>query len=76
MNYLIEYELPRGTHGAYFAPIKKGAVEFGDYAGQPYAYEMEFLLNENKVEILEMGKRTVTGALGEELQVIKLRIVR
>lgn len=78
MKYLIEYELPTGTNGAYLAPIKKGEIlnPNSPYYGDPYAYEMEFLLNESKVEIIEIGKRTVTGGLGEELQVIKLRIVR
>lgn len=78
MKYLIEYEMPAGTNGAYLAPIKKGEIinPNSPYFGDPYAYEMEFLLNEYKVKIIEIGKRTEIGALGEELQVIKLRIIR
>lgn len=78
MKYLIEYEMPAGTNGAYLAPIKKGEIinPNSPYFGDPYAYEMEFLLNEYKVKIIELDKRTEIGALGEELKVIKLRIIR
>lgn len=75
MKYLIEIEAPVGTKGAYLAPIKTGEIAHGDYEGEKYAREMEFLLKKSKVEIVEMGKRKVKGANGESLKVVKLRIV-
>lgn len=36
---------------------------------------MEFLLKGTKVEIVEFNDKTVTGAMGEELIHIKLRII-
>ena len=75
MKYLIEIEAPAGTKGAYLAPIKTGEIAHGDYEGEKYAREMEFLLKKSKVEIVEMGKRKVKGANGESLKVVKLRIV-
>lgn len=65
MNYLLEIEAPAGTKGAYYAPIVKGK----------FVEEMEFLLKKCKMEIVEMDKNVVKGALGEDLQVIKLRII-
>ena len=53
----------------------KGIGDSHPLHGQNYAREMEFLLNKSKVEIVEMGKRTVKGANGESLEVIKLRIL-
>ncbi len=65
MRYLLEIEAPAGTKGAYFAPIVKGK----------FVEEMEFLLKKCKMEIVEMDKNVVKGALGEDLKVIKLRII-
>ena len=75
MKYLIEIEAPAGTKGAYLAPIKKGAVIFGDYAGEKYANEMEFLLKKCKVELVKFGGKPVKGAMGEKLIPIRLRVV-
>ena len=82
MKYLIEIEAPTGTRGAFLAPIKQGTwfapPEIGvghPLHGQNYAREMEFLLKKSKVEIVEMGKRKVKGAMGEDLIPIKLRVV-
>lgn len=78
MSYIIEIEAPAGTKGAYLAPIKQGTW-MGDpdnpHFMESYAREMEFLLKECEVEIVEFEDRTIAGALGEELQHIKLRIV-
>lgn len=65
MRYLLEIEAPAGTKGAYYAPIVKGK----------FVEEMEFLLKNCKMKIIEMDKNVVKGALGEDLKVIKLRII-
>lgn len=77
MKYLIEIEAPAGTKGAYLAPIKKGEIMNPEspYFGEKYAREMEFLLKKSKVEIVEFNDKTVTGAMGEELIHVKLRII-
>ena len=77
MKYLIEIEAPAGTKGAYLAPIKKGEIINPDspYHGEHFAREMEFLLKESKMEIIEFNDKTVTGAMGEELIHIKLKVI-
>ena len=81
MSYIIEIEAPVGTRGAYLAPIKKGTwyappwVVDHPLNGQNYAREMEFLLKESKVEIVKFEDKTITGANGEKLKHILLRIV-
>lgn len=75
MKYIIEYELPAGTKGAYLAPIKKGEKEWGEFAGEPYAREMEFLLKKHKLEIVDFEDKTVKGALGEDLKHIKVKVI-
>lgn len=75
MKYIIEYELPAGTKGAYLAPIKKGEMEWGEFAGEPYAREMEFLLKKHKLEIVDFEDKTVKGALGEDLKHIKVKVI-
>lgn len=76
MKYIIEYELPAGTTGAYFAPIKKGEIIGGEYNGEPYAWEMEFLLKEHDYELVEFNDKKIKGAMGEDLIHIKLKLIK
>ena len=81
MNYIIEIEAPKGTQGAYLAPIKQGnwyappEDPHNPLNGTPYANEMEFLLKRCKVELVKFGGKPVKGANGEDLIPIKLRVV-
>lgn len=76
MKYIIEYELPAGTTGAYLAPIKKGEIIGGEYNGEPYAREMEFLLKEHDYELVAFNDKTIKGAMGEDLIHIKLKLIK
>ncbi len=66
MNYILEIEAPKGTYGAYIAPLKEG---------DDFVKEMEFLLKEAKLEIMEFDDYRMQTALGNELTHIKIRII-
>lgn len=77
MKYIFEIEAPKGTKGAFLAPIKQGQIAnpTNIHYGENYANEMEFLLKNSKVKIVAFDDKKIKGALGEELIHVKLRIV-